>query len=247
MRNRRLPRPLPPAPRAALAVLAAVAALAAAPPAQEAAPALIIEEPTADAYLVDRVRLRATVTGVVAVEAVEFFVDGAPACAAPTPDFTCAWEAGPRVRARVVRAVARLADGGRLVRSVRTLDRPETFFTAETNLVLVPIVVRDRRGRFVDGLTRDDFAIFENDVRQEIRFFETREVPLDLVLAVDFSSSVAPVVRPLRRAARRFVRAYPTPSCWPAASGTRTSCWPPSTACRGPSAAPPCSTPSRGP
>ena len=101
MRNRRLPRPLPPAPRAALAVLAAVAALAAAPPAQEAAPALIIEEPTADAYLVDRVRLRATVTGVVAVEAVEFFVDGAPACAAPTPDFTCAWEAGPRVRARV--------------------------------------------------------------------------------------------------------------------------------------------------
>ena len=207
MRNRRLPRALPPAPRAALAVLAAVAALAAAPPAQEAAPALIIEEPTADAYLVDRVRLRATVTGVVAVEAVEFFVDGAPACAAPAPDFTCAWEAGTRVRARVVRAVARLADGGRLVRSVRTRDRPETFFTAETSLVLVPIVVRDRRGRFVDGLTRDDFAIFENEVRQEIQFFETREVPLDLVLAVDFSSSVAPVVRPLRRAARRFVRA----------------------------------------
>ena len=208
MRNRRLPRALPSAPRAALAVLAAVAALAAAPPAQEAAPALIIEEPTADAYLVDRVRLRATVTGVVvAVEAVEFFVDGAPACVAPAPDFTCAWDAGPRVRARVVRAVARLPGGGRLVHSVRTRARPETFFTAETNLVLVPIVVRDRRGRFVDGLTEDDFAIFENGVPQEIGFFETRDVPLDLVLAVDFSSSVAPVARPLRRAARRFVRA----------------------------------------
>ena len=209
MRNRRPPAARrPPAP-AALALVALLAVLAAAPPApaQEAPPALTIDEPGADAYLVDRVQLRATVTGVVDVAAVAFFVDGAPACEAPAPGFTCAWDAGPRVRARVVRAVARLPDGGRLVHSVRTRDRPATFFTAETSVLLVPVVVRDRRGRFVDGLTQDDFAIFENGVPQEIRFFETRGVPLDLVLAVDFSSSVAPVAGALRRAARRFVGA----------------------------------------
>ena len=191
-----------------------LSALAAAPlaPAQQvaraqAASALIIEEPGADAYLVDQVRLRATVSGVVAVEAVEFFVDGAPACVAPAPDYACVWDAGTRVRARVVRAVARLDSGDRLVRSVRTRARPAMLFTAETSLVLVPIVVRDRRGRFVAGLSRDDFALFEDGVQQEIQFFEAESVPLDLVLAVDFSSSMAPVAPALQLAARRFVAA----------------------------------------
>ena len=114
-------------------------------------------------------------------------VDGARACVAPAPDFTCTWDAGPRVRARGVRAVARLAVGERLVHSVRTRARPKMFFTAETNLVLAPIVVRNRRGPFVDRLTQGDFAIFENGVRQKIQYFETRDLPLDLVLAVDFS------------------------------------------------------------
>ena len=175
--------------------------------AQPAPPGLFIEEPGDDAYLVDRVRLRAVVTGTVAVDAVEFFVDGAPACVAPAPDFACDWDAGPRVRARVVRAVARLDDGERLVRSIRTSARPSMLFSAETSLVLVPIVVRDRRGRFVAGLTRDDFAVYEDGVRQEIEFFETESVPLDLVLALDFSSSMAPVAPALQLGARRFTAA----------------------------------------
>lgn len=175
--------------------------------AQPAAPDLIIEEPGDDTYLVDLVSLRAVVTGPVAVDAVEFFVDGVPACVAPAPDFTCLWDAGPRVRARIVRAVARLDGESRLVRSVRTRARPATFFTAETNLVLVPIVVRDRRGRFVAGLSREDFAIFEDGVRQEIQFFEAESVPLDLVLALDFSSSMGPVASALQLAARGFVAA----------------------------------------
>ena len=188
----------------AVALLVTLAGPAPAP-AQESAPALAIVEPGDDGFLVDRVRLRAEVTGAGDVEAVEFFVDGVPACVAPAPDFACLWDAGPRVRSRVVRAVARRG-GGRLVRSIRTRDRPALFFTVETNVVLVPIVVRDRRGRFVDGLTRDDFTLYENGARQEIEFFETVDVPLDLVLAIDFSSSMAPVAGRLKRAAGRFVR-----------------------------------------
>ena len=126
---------------------------------------------------------------------------------APAPDFACVWDAGPRVRPRVVRAVASRGGGGRLVRSIRTRARPQLFFSAETSLVIVPIVVRDRRGRFVEGLARDDFAILEDGVPQEIQFFEAVDVPLDLVFAIDFSSSMAPVADRLKRAAGRFVRA----------------------------------------
>lgn len=204
MPRRRIPAAaLPPA--ALLAALAGPATVPVAP--QETEPALAIVEPGPDGLLVDSVRLRAEVTGAADVEEVTFFVDGAPACVAPAPGFACVWDAGPRVLPRVVRAVASRGGGGRLVRSIRTRARPQLFFSAEANLVIVPIVVRDRRGRFVDGLTRDDFAILEDGVRQDVHFFETLEVPLDLVFAIDFSSSMAPVADRLKRAAGRFVRA----------------------------------------
>ena len=209
MPSRRLPAvALPAAALPAAALLAALAGPATVPAAsQEAEPALAIVEPGPDAFLVDSVRLRAEVTGPADIEEVAFFVDGAPACVAPAPDFACVWDAGPRVQPRVVRAVARRGGGGRLVHSIRTRARPQLFFSAETSLVIVPLVVRDRRGRFVDGLTRDDFAVLEDGVPQDIRFFETVDVPLDLVLALDFSSSMAPVADRLKRAAARFVSA----------------------------------------
>ena len=203
------PMPIRRLPAVALPAVALLVALAgpAAAPAQEVEPALAIIEPGPDAFLVDSVRLRAEVTGAADVEEVAFFVDGAPACVGPAPGFACVWDAGPRVRPRVVRAVARRGGGGRLVRSIRTRARPQLLFSAETNLVIVPLVVRDRRGRFVDGLTRDDFGVLEDGIPQDIRFFETVDVPLDLVLALDFSSSMAPVADRLKRTAGRFVRA----------------------------------------
>ena len=175
--------------------------------AQDAGPVLTILEPDGDAYLVGDVRLRADVSPAEGVEAVEFFVDGAPVCAVPEPPFECAWDAGPRAESRVVRVVARLGGGRRLAHSVRTRERAGAFFSAGTTAVLVPVAVRDRRGRVVEGLTADDFALFEDGVRQELTFFQTEDMPLDLVLAVDFSASMARSIDTLRFATRRFVDA----------------------------------------
>ena len=106
---------------------------------------------------------------------------------------------------RVVRRGGPLGGGRRLAHSVRTRERAGAFFSAGTTAVLVPVAVRDRRGRAVEGLTEGDFALFEDGVRQELSFFETADMPLDLVLAVDFSASMANSIDALRFATRRFV------------------------------------------
>jgi len=49
-------------------------------------------------------------------------------------------------------------------------DEPATFKT-RVNLVLVPVVVRDRNGRAVTGLTKDDFRLFDKGKPQEISRF----------------------------------------------------------------------------
>ena len=174
---------------------------------QRPGPALTILDPDGEAYLVGVVRLRAEVTPADDVEAVEFFVDGSRVCTVPAPPFECAWDAGPRAESHVIRVAAWLAGGRRLVHSVRTRESAAASFSTGTTAVLVPVAVRDRRGRVVEGLTEDDFALFEDGVRQELSFFETADMPLDLVLAVDFSASMAPSIRALRQAARQFVDA----------------------------------------
>jgi VWFA-related protein len=50
-------------------------------------------------------------------------------------------------------------------------DQPITF-KARTNLVLVPVVVRDSQGKAVGNLTRDDFQLFDRGKLQEIKQFQ---------------------------------------------------------------------------
>ena len=180
---------------------------------QDANPVLTIVEPGPQTPLVGVVRMRAEVVPAAGVRSVEFFVNGVLACtgSAPTP-FECSWNAGDSADARIVRVVARLASGGRLVRSMRTRGRPAALFSTGTNAILVPIVVQDRRGRFVDNLTLDDFALFEDGVQQAPSFFEAANIPLDLVLTVDFSSSMTGAMGALQFAARHFITELPEPA-----------------------------------
>src|SRR5689334_12310976 len=51
-----------------------------------------------------------------------------------------------------------------------THDTPATFRT-KVNLVLVPVVVRDRQGHVVGNLTKDDFQLFDRGKPQTISSF----------------------------------------------------------------------------
>lgn len=75
-----------------------------------------------------------------------------------------------------------------------------------TNEVLLPVSVRDVRGRPVNGLAPDDFFIYDNGVRQQIASFNRRRVPANIILLLDASGSVFSQMRFIREAASRFVR-----------------------------------------
>ncbi|HEX6463889.1 MAG TPA: VWA domain-containing protein, partial [Vicinamibacterales bacterium] len=60
----------------------------------------------------------------------------------------------------------------------RTAQRPRTeTFSAGTTAVLVDVVVRDKHGKPVLDLTSDDFAVYEDGVRQTIASFSVVEQP----------------------------------------------------------------------
>lgn len=64
-------------------------------------------------------------------------------------------------------------------------------FRATTDVVTVPVTVTDRSGRFVQGLTADQFVITDGGVDRTITQFTTERVPLSLGILLDISGSMA--------------------------------------------------------
>jgi VWFA-related protein len=60
---------------------------------------------------------------------------------------------------------------------------------AGVNIVVVPVTVRDSKGKLVPGLTYRDFRVYENKERQRITYFSTDAVPLSVAFVIDQSVS----------------------------------------------------------
>jgi VWFA-related protein len=56
---------------------------------------------------------------------------------------------------------------------------PGVTFQVEVNYVDVDVVVTDEQGRFVTGLTRDDFEVFEDGRPQKVETFSLVEIPVE--------------------------------------------------------------------
>jgi Ca-activated chloride channel homolog len=83
---------------------------------------------------------------------------------------------------------------------------PDDVVAIETTEVLLPVTVRDAEGQLVTNLTRKDFHVFEDGIEQPLSDLSLRQVPVDVVLMVDASSSVAENLDDFRRAAGGFAQ-----------------------------------------
>ena len=79
-------------------------------------------------------------------------------------------------------------------------------FTVAVSAVNLNVVVADKNGRFIPGLTEADFEIFEDGVRQELSFFNPEVTPITVLLLLDASTSIRPSVDGVKEAAANFVR-----------------------------------------
>ncbi len=81
----------------------------------------------------------------------------------------------------------------------------DEVITVETNLVTTPVSVLDRNGRFIPGLKKKDFKIYENGVLQNITHFQSEEQPFTVILMIDISPSTRYKMDEIHFAALTFV------------------------------------------
>jgi len=76
-----------------------------------------------------------------------------------------------------------------------------------TDLVSIPVTVSDALNRFVLGLEKKDFQLFENGVEQNVAFFSGEDAPLSVGLLFDESGSMSYKLWTSRDAAAQLLNA----------------------------------------
>jgi VWFA-related protein len=91
--------------------------------------------------------------------------------------------------------------------SVAFAQDPDDIVRTNVSLVQLNVGVVDRQGRAVTSLTKNDFAVYEDGVKQSIQSFEPAQAPFSLVLLLDMSGSTINFRQQLKLASQRFLDA----------------------------------------
>ena len=91
--------------------------------------------------------------------------------------------------------------------SASAQQEPDDVVKVDTSLVQLNVGVVDRQGRAITNLSRNDFAVYEDNVLQPITDFEPTTTPFSLVLMLDMSGSTQSFRPTLKQSAYRFLDA----------------------------------------
>jgi Ca-activated chloride channel homolog len=90
------------------------------------------------------------------------------------------------------------------VSSLPRLETRQAPLRVDVNLVTVPVTVTDAMSHTVTGLRKEDFALYEGDTKQEIRYFAEEDGPISVGLILDLSKSMTNKVETERAAVEQF-------------------------------------------
>src|SRR5438552_3083496 len=82
----------------------------------------------------------------------------------------------------------------------------DTPVKVKTDLVTLTLTVTDLYGRYVSGLTKNAFAVTDNNQEQDITFFSDSDAPVSIGILFDVSGSMAgDKIQKARKALSRFI------------------------------------------
>src|SRR5262252_5021872 len=82
---------------------------------------------------------------------------------------------------------------------------PTPSIKVDVDLVLVNVTVMDPEDRYVVGLEKKNFQVWEDKIEQQVEYFSTEDVPLSVGLIFDASGSMQPMLGYARQAALSFL------------------------------------------
>ncbi len=110
-----------------------------------------------------------------------------------------------------VRALAVLSDGSQ-AEDVQLVNAPQFISTVRVQAVELPVLVLDRWGKPVADLRKEDFAVFEEGVPQELlHFSREQDLPIRVGLVIDTSGSMEKTLPEVQKVVLGFVKSLLRP------------------------------------
>lgn len=110
-------------------------------------------------------------------------------------------------KARILFSLWLVATAGAALRAERNEDTQRPIFRADADLVSLDVTVTDKNRKPVDGLTKDDFLVYEDKTQQNIAFFSHEQKPVSWGLVLDRSGSMTGMMEEVYRAALHSIEA----------------------------------------
>jgi len=73
-----------------------------------------------------------------------------------------------------------------------SLFAQELVIKTDVRLIVVNVAVRDKSGNLITNLKKEDFELFEDNVRQKIQVFELQSLASELLTPLSFTAGNAP-------------------------------------------------------
>lgn len=138
------------------------------------------------------------------VDRVDVYVGGKLVGSATAPAWTLTWSAPDSLVGTRVTAVAFAGD-----KPVERVELPTQSlgYSQELEVTAVQLfpVVRDRKGRYVSSLKREDFEVLEQGKPVPVETFSTEVSQLKIAILLDVSGSMVPKLAQVQEAACAFV------------------------------------------
>ena len=90
--------------------------------------------------------------------------------------------------------------------AVKTEPRPAANIRIDTTLVLIPVTVTDPLNRFVTGLEKENFKVFEDKKEQPLSQFSSEDAPLSVGVVFDCSGSMGNKLAKSKQAVAQFFK-----------------------------------------
>jgi Ca-activated chloride channel family protein len=83
---------------------------------------------------------------------------------------------------------------------------PKANIRVDTNVVQIPVTVTDQLNRFVTGLEKENFRVFEDKLEQTVSYFSSEDAPLSVGIVFDTSGSMGQKLEKSRQAVSQFFK-----------------------------------------
>lgn len=83
-------------------------------------------------------------------------------------------------------------------------QQPDERVVVGTSLVTVNVIVTDGNGRYVKGLSQDQFTVYDNKVKQQVAYFSSEPSPLAIGIVCEIHESTPEQTRRVLAAVKQF-------------------------------------------